>query len=74
MSGETFVSLADLRRAVSRVLDEVERQPTVGQLADDIQSMYDMLADREDHSIAARHDLAHLIGILNGLAALDLKP
>ena len=102
MSGETFVSLADLRRAVSRVLDEVERrqgpvvalgtdyywtigpsdafrfeteapQPTVGQLADDIQSMHDMLADREDHSIAAWHDLAHLIGILNGLAALDLK-
>ncbi|WP_146246338.1 hypothetical protein [Actinoplanes xinjiangensis] len=100
MSGEAFVSLADLRRALARSLDEVERQrgpvvdfgadsywtvgpwdafrfdtevpqPTVGQLTDDVQSMQNMLADDADPSTAVWHDLAHLIGILNRLAALN---
>ena len=102
MSGETFVSLADLRRALAQSLDDVERQhgpvvdlgadyywtvgpgdafhfgteapqPTVGQLTDDVRSMQNMLADAVDSSTAAWHDLAHLIGILNRLAALDQK-
>ena len=103
MSGETLVSMADLRRALSRSLDEVERQqgtvvdlgtdyywtvgpwdafrfeleapqPTVGQLTDDVQSMQHMLTDDAGPSIAVWHDLAHLIGILNRLAALHQEP
>ncbi|MGK5681674.1 hypothetical protein [Actinoplanes sp. URMC 104] len=102
MTGETSVSLADLRRALSRTLDEVERQhgpvvdldadyywtigpwdafrfeteapqPTVGQLTDDVQAIRDVLADHEDRSAAAWHDLPHIVGILNRLAALHLK-
>jgi hypothetical protein len=46
-------------------------QPTVGQLTDDVQSMQNMLADDADPPIAVWHDLAHLIGILNRLAALS---
>ncbi|MFI5937824.1 hypothetical protein [Actinoplanes sp. NPDC051494] len=101
MSSETVLSLADLRRALTRSLDEIERQqgsvvelgadfywtivpwaafsfgadvpqPTVGQLSDDVRSMRDILADHPDPPISAWHDLAHLIGILNRLAALDL--
>jgi hypothetical protein len=100
MSGETSVSVADLRTALSRLLDEVERRqgsivdldadyywtvhpmdafrfeaeapkPTVGELADDIRSMQSMLVDQADSPIVVWHDLAHLIGILNRLAALD---
>jgi hypothetical protein len=100
MSGEVFVSLADLRRVLAQSLDEIERQrgpvvdlgadfywtvgpwdafrfvaeapqPTVGQLTDDVQSMQNMLADDADPPIAVWHDLAHLIGILNRLAALS---
>jgi hypothetical protein len=35
--------------------------------------MQDMLAGQADPPILVWHDLAHLIGILNRLAALDLE-
>jgi hypothetical protein len=46
-------------------------QPTMGELTDDIQSMRDMLTGSEDRAVVVWHDLAHVIGILNRLAALD---
>src|SRR4051812_9274949 len=47
-------------------------EPTVGQLTDDIQSVRDMLEETQDAPMAVWHDLAHVIGILNRLAALGL--
>jgi hypothetical protein len=35
--------------------------------------MRDMLIDHADSSVAVWHDLAHLVGILNQLAALSLE-
>ncbi|GAA1558469.1 hypothetical protein GCM10009827_094280 [Dactylosporangium maewongense] len=102
MTNGTQVSLADLRKALTQLLDAVERQhgptvdlkadyywtigpadafrfditgcpePTVGTLTDDVQSMRDILKTTHDEPIAVWHDLAHVIGILNRLAALDL--
>jgi hypothetical protein len=46
-------------------------KPTVGQLTDDVESMKDMLAGRDDREIAVWHDLTHIVGILSRLAALD---
>ncbi|MEU8284261.1 hypothetical protein AB0C01_07970 [Micromonospora sp. NPDC048905] len=46
-------------------------EATLGQLSDDLGSMRDMLASNVDHPVVW-HDLAHLIGILSRLAALDL--
>ncbi|MET7403909.1 hypothetical protein ABZS66_61645 [Dactylosporangium sp. NPDC005572] len=46
-------------------------EPTVGQLTDDVRSMRDMLTAPGDRTMVVWHDLAHVIGILNRLAALD---
>ncbi len=46
-------------------------EPTVGQLADDLQSLRNVLAGEADHPVVLWHDLAHAIGILSRLAALD---
>lgn len=54
-----------------RVGTEEVPQPTVGQLSDDIQSMRDMLTGSRERAPILWHDLAHVIGILNRLAALD---
>ena len=51
--------------------DEVP-EPTVGQLSDDVRSMRDMLTESPDRTAVVWHDLTHVIGILNRLAALDL--
>jgi hypothetical protein len=47
-------------------------EPTVGQLTDDVQSVREMLEATQDDPMAVWHDLAHVVGILNRLAALDL--
>jgi hypothetical protein len=47
-------------------------EPTVGQLTDDVQSMRAMLEATRDGPAVVWHDLAHVVGILNRLAALDL--
>jgi hypothetical protein len=101
MTDAALVSLADLRRGLSMLLEAVERkygavvdldadhywtvgpqdsfrfeatgvpEPTVGQLTDDIDSLRDMLAGEAVRPLVAWHDLAHVIGILSRLAALD---
>ncbi|MET7420879.1 hypothetical protein [Dactylosporangium sp. NPDC005555] len=54
-------------------LDGADRpEPTLGQLTDDIQSMREVLEAARDEPAAVWHDLAHVVGILNRLAALDL--
>ena len=53
-------------------LDAVDGpEPTVGQLTDDVASMQDMLAGRDERGIVVWHDLTHVVGILSRLAALD---
>jgi hypothetical protein len=49
-------------------------EPTAGQLTDDIDSLRDMLAGEADRPLVVWHDMAHVIGILNRLAALDQGP
>jgi hypothetical protein len=44
--------------------------PTVGQLSDDVQEIRRLITDRDPVSVW--HDLAHIIGVLNRLAAMDL--
>jgi hypothetical protein len=45
--------------------------PTLGQLTNDVRSMQDLLAEETIAPVAVWHDLAHLIGILTRLGALD---
>jgi hypothetical protein len=47
-------------------------EPTVGQLTDDVRSMRDILTGSADRAVVVWHDLTHVIGILNRLAAIDL--
>jgi hypothetical protein len=49
-------------------------EPTVGQLTDDIEALREMLKANQDRPVVVWHDLAHLIGILGRLAALDAPP
>lgn len=44
--------------------------PLVGQLADDVQEVTDLL-DRPDQEIFVWHDLAHIVGVLQRIAAQD---
>jgi len=46
-------------------------EPTVGQLTDDLQSLRNLLSHGADHPVVLWHDLAHTVGILGRLAALD---
>jgi hypothetical protein len=46
-------------------------EPTVGQLTDDIASLREMLVSDTDRPVVIWHDLAHVIGLLTRLAALD---
>ncbi|MER7283086.1 hypothetical protein ABT369_52525 [Dactylosporangium sp. NPDC000244] len=46
-----------------------EPEPTMGDLRDDVESMREMLGREET---VVWHDLAHVVGILTRLAALDL--
>ena len=101
MGSAALVSLVDLRRCLTLLVDELERkhgmtvdldadyywtvgpgeafrfdsggapEPTVGQLTDDLQSLRTMLAGEADQPVVLWHDLAHAIGILSRLAALD---
>jgi hypothetical protein len=46
-------------------------EPTVGQLTDDIASLQEMLTSNTDRPVVIWHDLAHVIGLLTRLAAMD---
>ena len=46
--------------------------PVVGQLSDDVQTLQELISEREDREVIVWHDLAHFVGILKRVAALDL--
>jgi hypothetical protein len=46
--------------------------PDVGQLSDDVETLGGFISEREGHEVIVWHDLAHAVGILKGIAALDL--
>ncbi|MDG4833033.1 hypothetical protein O7627_27550 [Solwaraspora sp. WMMD1047] len=101
MSDVLRLPIADLRRALGLVLDEVERRHgamvdldadyyweldrqamyrfddarrpglTVGQLSDDLDSLRQLLDGGIEQQVVIWHDLAHLIGLLNRVVALD---
>jgi hypothetical protein len=100
MTSELTVSIGEVRSAVGRVLDAIQRkhgprlvfdrdhywalpvkesfdmyggtQPTltVGRLSDDIASIRALLSS--DEVLSPCHELAHLVGILRAIEALDL--
>ena len=47
--------------------------PTVGQLADDLESRAAQVADDAEQPLVW-HDLEHVVGLLRRIAALDLRP
>lgn len=47
--------------------------PTVGQLADDLESLAAQVADDAEQPLVW-HDLEHVVGLLRRIAALDLPP
>ena len=49
-------------------------EPTAGQLSDDIASLREILVGVPDRPVMVWHDLAHVVGILSRLAALDQNP
>ena len=59
-----------LRPAVAVDMNSDPR-PDVGQLSDDIASLRELLQRRANGELFIWHDLAHVIGILKGIAALD---
>lgn len=46
--------------------------PAVGQISDDLSEL-EQMASRADHDLVPWHDLKHLIGLLEALAASDLN-
>jgi hypothetical protein len=47
--------------------------PTVGQLADDLESLAAQVADDAEQPLVW-HDLEHIVGLRRRIAALDLPP
>ena len=45
--------------------------PQAGQIWDDVDTLRELISERADRQVIVWHDLAHLIGILKRLAALD---
>ena len=102
MSNDRVLDLDELRTALGRVIDEVQRhhgpridlaadyywtieqadaykfdtadppEITVGHLSDDVESMQELLRRAGDEPVIVWHDLAHLVGILRRVAAMDL--
>jgi hypothetical protein len=45
--------------------------PDVGQLSDDVDTLREFISQRADRQVIVWHDLAHVVGILKRVAALD---
>ncbi|GIF66834.1 hypothetical protein Ais01nite_48690 [Asanoa ishikariensis] len=52
--------------------DDAPPKVTVGDLVDDVESVRELLSRDPDEGVYVWHDLAHVVGVLTRLAALDL--